>query len=246
MRADDLTHAHTHNMLHKLRLIVYIYNTTHTPKTQDKMDELREEVEHGPVFVNEDGCVIIAIDIEARGPGPRSHGIISIGVCVGSYPKEEVIEKCRFDILPMEQDGQKFEPRCFDEFWSKHKDLLKKLTCDAKSASEQMAAFRKLIDKYPNAYIVCDNPGFDFGIINYYLDVHQLPTLNYDSNGHYRNTHDSDSYARGKMIYQIDRQWFDNAVAIDKRQPSLDALQKHMPEDDAEIVYRLHVLVMQW
>lgn len=152
--------------------------------------------EHGyvkaPVFVNEDGCVIIAIDIEARGPGPRSNGIISIGVCVGSYPKEEVIEKCRFDILPMEEPdgGQMFEPRCFNEFWSKHEDLLEKLTCDAKSASQQMPAFRKFIDKYPNAYIVCDNPGFDFGMINYYLDVYQLPTLNYDSNGHYRNTHD--------------------------------------------------------
>ena len=57
--------------------------------------------------------VIIAIDIEARGQGPVTHGIISIGVCVGNSSREEVIEKRRFDLLPL--PGQSIEKRCFDE-----------------------------------------------------------------------------------------------------------------------------------
>lgn len=43
---------------------------------------------------------IFAIDIETRGQGPHSHGIISIGVCVGSAGREEVLEKVRFDLKP--------------------------------------------------------------------------------------------------------------------------------------------------
>jgi hypothetical protein len=195
--------------------------------------------------------VIIAIDIEARGPGPRSHGIVSIGVCVGSTTSEEdhVIEKCRFDLKRINL-MQKYEKRCFDEFWSKNLDLKSELTCNAKDAREQMNAFRQLIDKYPNAYIVCDNPGFDFGMINYYLDFYGLATLNYDSKGGYQNTHDSDSYARGKLGYGLDKPWMSNDSVItrcrhDFPHTIVAQLTKHMPEDDAELIYHLHKNIMK-
>lgn len=184
-----------------------------------------------------ENTVIFAIDIEARGQGPLSHGIISIGVCVGSGTEEKVLEKHRFDLKPM--PGQKFEQRCWNEFWVHHTDLLGEFRRNAKPTEEQIKAFRELLDRWGDAYILCDNPGFDFGMINFYLDMHGHPTLNYTSDLKYRNTHDADSYGRGVFGQGVDSPWFSNNDAckgLDLDPSSHD----HSPENDAEFIYRLH------
>lgn len=184
---------------------------------------------------------IFAVDIETRGQGPRSHGIVSIGVCVGSTKEEKVLEKARFDLLPLPQ--QFIEERCQKEFWDKHPDLYKTLQLNAKPFAEAMKSFGEFIQKWDDQgelYIVSDNPGFDFGFINYYMDLSGQHTLNYkvvDGVPIYRNTHDADSYGRGKCSQTVKDPWFCTKDHCPQVNPGL---QNHMPEDDAEYIYRTH------
>jgi len=191
--------------------------------------------------------VVISLDIEARGQGPKRHGIMAIGVCVGSMAEEKVLEKVRYDIKPL--PNQSLEKRCWDTFWCKHKDNFNLFTANAKEAKGQITAFRALLDKWhkqsDTVYIVSDNPGFDFGMINYYLDYFSLPTLNYAHNGNYTNTHDADSYGRGVMKQGFESQWFSNSQACAHFKLDLDPEDHdHMPENDAEFIYRLHFQVV--
>lgn len=191
--------------------------------------------------------IIFAVDIEARGLGPYSNGIISIGVCVGRSDKEVVIEKIRFDIAPLYH--QTMDPICYSEFWSKNKTQYTALTKNALPAKSQIPLFRSLLDKYDvdhNVYIVSDNPAFDFGMINYYLDIFELPTLSHkrvgDTKVEYRKVHDADSYGRGLLGYTVDQPWLGNRVIakhIGTGHINIDD-HDHMPENDAEIIYKIH------
>lgn len=200
--------------------------------------------------------VILAIDIESRGQGPSSNGIMSIGVCVGSGNEERVFEKKRFDMLPL--DGQVMEARCYDEFWSKNKPQFDALTKNAVDPMRQIQAFRELVNRWdsvcPNLYIVADNPAFDIGMINYYLDRAFLPTLTYkvtpDGKLEYRNVHDADSYGRAILHQGIDDPWLSNASLLKVVGPLArgvdETLHNHMPENDAEFIYRLHLHAMMF
>lgn len=200
--------------------------------------------------------VIFAIDIESRGQGPASHGIMSIGVCIGSGLEERVFEKQRFDMLPMQ--GQMMEPRCYDEFWSKNKPQFDALTKNASDAMMQIRKFRELVNRWdsvcPSLYIVADNPAFDIGMINYYLDRASLPTLTYKITDQgkleYRNVHDADSYGRALLHQGINDQWMSNAALLKVVGPLAagvdETLHNHMPENDAEFIYRLHLQAMMF
>jgi len=195
---------------------------------------------------------IFAIDIETRGQGPVSHGLISIGVCVGSTTAEKVIDKRRFDFLPL--TDQQMEKRCWDEFWSVNQPQLKKLKQNAQDPIKQIKAFRTFLDeidqRFDSVYILSDNPGFDFGVINYYLDLAKLSVLNYkqtkDGKLEYRNNHDADSYARGKLSYGFDQQWISNedVVKVVGANHLNTKDHDHMPENDAEFIYKLHYNVV--
>ena len=119
----------------------------------------------------------------------------------------------------------------------------------AKPAGTQMAQFRNLLDKWDKThelYIVADNPGFDFGFVNVYLDMIKQPSLNYkknfDGSLQYRSNHDSDSYARGLLRFSINKPWISNKHVIRTLQLNLDADDHdHMPENDAELLYKLQV-----
>lgn len=194
------------------------------------------------------GSVIFSIDIECRGQGPWRHGIISIGVCVGSATKEEVIEKRRWDLAPF--PGQTMEQRCMDEFWSKHLVHLQTLTAHAMDPVVAMREFRAYLDscytRFSDVYLVCDNAGFDFGNINAYLDRAGEPTLFYryrpDRSLEYVCLHDSDAYGRGLLRQQFNDPWMSNARVLKYlgvAHVDLEA-HDHMPENDAEVIYRVH------
>ena len=198
--------------------------------------------------------VIIAIDIESRGTSVKRNGIISIGVCVGDATTENVIEKIRFDVAPLE--GQIMEKRCQDEFWSKHKDIYKTLTENPTPAKKAMSVFRGLIDHWhtnaESVYIVSDNPAFDFGMVNYYLDEFGLLPLSYKTNAdgiaEYVPLHDTDSYARGSLGQGFNNQWVNDTDVIRTHLGTQDTLNKdshnHLPENDAEFIYRLHFQIV--
>lgn len=201
--------------------------------------------------MNTKPAAVMAIDIEARGQGPLSHGIVSIGVCIGHPYREQVFYKHRFDILPM--NNQVMEERCMNDFWVNHMDKLGRMQKHAKPAMEQIIAFRALIDKWDSThelYIIADNPAFDFGMINTYLDLFGKPTLGYkkSANGQlvYRNLHDCDSYARGFFHMKYDKPFASNSKIITALGLNhLNAADHdHMPENDAELMYKIHIALV--
>jgi hypothetical protein len=187
--------------------------------------------------------MIIAIDIEGRGPSAIRNGIVSIGVAVATKDGK-LVEKRRFDILPYPR--QTMDSKCFNEFWSKQGDLLHLLESHATSPSVAMASFRGFIDQWSEVYLICDTPAYDFSFINYYLDNESLPLLQFDRDGNFRATHDGDSYARGRCHYSFERQWISNDDACKQMgvvRPTTP-LRAHLPEDDAHGILLTHLALV--
>lgn len=198
--------------------------------------------------------MMFVIDIEGRGPSASRNGIVSIGVCVGTKPTDSttppgVIAKHRFDLLPL--PAQTMDPKCKATFWDlQPNNLLSILQDSAVEASVGIKAFRECLDSYassdPDLYILSDNPAYDFAYIDYYLDLFGHPTLAYKADLSWRPLHDADSYTRGLLRYQTDKQWVSNnqiasSLNLDTQMP---ALTSHMPEDDAEGIYRFHYALL--
>lgn len=184
---------------------------------------------------------IVAFDVEARGLSPVKHGIVSVGICVGDT-RGVVLYKHRWNVKPME--GQAFEPRCQAQFWDKHPQLLETL-CEKQISARQFAReFRTFLDERKhNMYLLTDNPAFDAKFIDYYLELFGHRGMQYDTTDDsvYRCIHDSDSYTRGRLGFNCEQQWVD-----DKEIPGivLPQITAHLPEDDAEKIYKVHLQVV--
>ena len=181
--------------------------------------------------------VIFAFDIETRGKSPARHGIVSCGVCIGTT-SGKVMMKTRWNVA--KAAGQSFEPRCMEEFWNKQGRLLEELSDNPMSPQDFAELFRRILDSYDakyDVYLLSDNPTFDAGFINHYLDLAGLDSMQYKADGRsYRSVHDSDSYSRGFMQYGFDRPWVsDKDLGV-----PLPDIPAHYPENDAERIYRVH------
>lgn len=123
-------------------------------------------------------------------------------------------------------------------------DVLQRLQVNALPPIEAMLGFGLFLhqwDERGDLYIVSDNPGFDFGMINYYMDISGQHSLNYkvmpDGSLQYRSNHDADSYGRGKAHQDAYNPWYSTRDHCPQVNPDLHG---HMPEDDAEYIYRTH------
>lgn len=200
---------------------------------------------------------MLVIDIEGRGRSASRNGIISIGVCVGvsgASPYPCVVEKRRFDLQPFTE--QDMDPKCKREFWDKQPPhLLELLQQNAVPPMAGINAFRSYLDEWhakATLYIVSDNPAYDFAFIDAYLDRAGLPTLAYHFNAArdlvFSALHDADSYARGFRLQEPHDPWVSNKELIQTlnlvtRDPTdleMPTLVAHLPEDDAEEIYRFH------
>jgi hypothetical protein len=115
----------------------------------------------------------------------------------------------QWNVEPLTPD-QTFEQRCLDEFWNKQpKGFLESLQQNTVEARVFATQFRELLNKFDkNLYILSDNPTFDCGYINYYLDYFGLDSMQFGSDGKsYRVIHDSDSYACGIVKAPITYNW---------------------------------------
>lgn len=192
--------------------------------------------------------MMFVIDIEGRGKSVSRNGIVSIGVCIGLkngglFP--EVIEKRRFDLLPL--PGQVMDPVCKSEFWDAQPNgLLETLQANAVDPIQGITEFRTYLDAWnnrdPELYILCDNPAYDFAFIDHYLDVAGLLPLAYNTLGKFRALHDADSYTRGMFAQRPNSPWTNNKEIIERLalKIGLTSLVAHSPEDDAEGIYRFH------
>lgn len=145
------------------------------------------------------------------------------------------------------------------EFWHKSDEmraLLARLTANPVPALEGIAAFRALLDRFEDPVILSDNASFDYGFINYYLDLAGLPSLRCDATRtKYRPLYDTDSYARGATHMGYDKRWVNDAEVAtqlnnwvgwaDDEFPNKE-LHNHIPENDAEYIWRHHMAVLAY
>ncbi len=188
--------------------------------------------------------IIIALDIETNGSYVLKNEIISIGYCIGDEDGNVKV-KGRFDL----EATSAMEQRCQTEFWSKHMDKYAALQKDAISQAEGAYRFMHLIDDLDEKYklrIIVDNPAFDVKFIDVLLERHlgRRP-LHYKHNKHYRSIYDIDSYTRGVLGLQLSDMWTDDKQLIEKFSLKIDANHTHMPDDDAEYIYKYHAAVLK-
>jgi hypothetical protein len=199
---------------------------------------------------NQKPTIVFAFDVEARGKSMIHHGIVSVGVCIGTA-NGVVLFKCRWNVAPI--PGQFYEQRCLDEFWSAHPQLKEELEKKPVDAVEFAAQFRELIniwEKDADLYLLTDNPAFDASFINYYLDSAGQASMQYaeDRKTYAHAVHDSDSFVRGALRYHWTEQWVSDDEAMRQLAivaPGTSELVPHMPEDDAERIFRNHVRIVQ-
>jgi 3' exoribonuclease, RNase T-like len=192
---------------------------------------------------------IFTFDIENRGKSPSRHGILAVGLVIGNQ-NGDIIFKKQWNLEKL-FETQDFELRCIDEFWSKQpKELLESLMQNQVSAKQFAQEFRELLNKYENGlYILSDNPTFDAGFINYYLDHFGLDSMQYGSNGKsYRIIHDSDSYACGAVHAPLSYNWPSDdeiALMLGFKSPDKSHLMTHNPTDDASKIYLQFIAVIK-
>lgn len=190
----------------------------------------------------------IAFDIEKAGCGLIGHPIFSIGICVGDADGN-VLQKKRINLRigwPLVDDNGRiknygsFEPRCWDQFWSKQpKDLVEQLKSGAVDQHEGFASFSRFLDTFEdNAEVVflSDNPSFDIATLDANLERYsnRMP-LRYSASWAYRTVVDTDSVMDllpKRELAKITEKFVDPFVVHD-----------HDPANDAEYIYRSYVAV---
>jgi DNA polymerase III alpha subunit (gram-positive type) len=184
---------------------------------------------------------ILALDIETNGSDLIRNEIISIGYCAGNL-KFENMAKNRINF----KYTSKFEPNCWN-FWSKYPKVLNKLSQDQLEPDVGIKKFIDYVDTLDDIYdlrIITDNPSFDISFINYYLSkyLERLP-INYvhGIGSNYRCIFDTDSYSRGALRQNYSSPWTYDTTVIKKFNLKFDATHSHMPDEDAEYIYKLHI-----
>jgi hypothetical protein len=134
------------------------------------------------------------------------------------------------------------DAKCKEEFWDKQPHLQKKLKEATQTECEAICDYVKVWDRIPDelgAYkqlvLGADNPEFDFGLLNTYVEKHlnRLP-LRYTKEGNYRSIKDfSDAVWEMGFGKTVD----DAATTI---QP-----HDHNPSNDAEHNYISHLICLE-
>jgi len=167
--------------------------------------------------------IIITFDIETTGQYIQKDLCFAIGYCVGEIGGGSDGKKARYmetgkwlvDLgKPADQSWQQFwaskswEKRCFDEFWSKHTDLLDRFNNDPERLPnlETMIvklnnALRRWEHAFPGGFLVAfDTLNFDSVWLNQLLQQHHYADLARQRDGTgWRGALEVDSYRFGRL-----------------------------------------------
>ena len=116
----------------------------------------------------------LTVDIERKGK-QFHHGIMAIGACLGDAEGTILEQKAFCSKVPPKDE---FEKRTWDEFWSKHPDVLARI--DAAAVPDALSEFQIWLFGIEKKYgpfgrkhrdkvkfrLVSDNPAYDIGHIN--------------------------------------------------------------------------------
>lgn len=194
-------------------------------------------------------CVIFCFDVETRGFSPLRHGLMAVGLVIGTTEGDVLLKK-EWKILPLYKE-QTYEKRCLDEFWNNNIELKNYLETDAIEPHIFAKEFRELLNMWETSgsvYLLSDNPNFDAKFIDHYLDVYSLLPIQYHHDGRtYRPVHDSESYCRG-LVKSVDfkNQWCDDRQGCESLGLNLPIFvgSKHLPADDAEHIFKIHCMFL--
>lgn len=177
----------------------------------------------------------VAFDVEKKG-AKFEHPIIQIGV---AYTNS-------LDVAPrtasfcFDYPGAPFEKRCYDEFWVKNLDILKRIQKEAKPAKaewERFVDFLNALEKeHSKIKILSDNPAYDIEAIDWHLDKEcGRAGIRYTSTGKYRPVIDSSEMVKGlsKSVRDAIQAKVDKAIQ-----------HTHWAPDDAQGIL-LHYLLTQ-
>lgn len=187
---------------------------------------------------------VLALDIETNGSYPLMNEIVSIGYCVGDE-EGSIVETGRFDM----KVTTPFEPKCYNDFWSKHMDIYEILQKHAVEPATAMRNFVDFVDHWDDLSelrIITDNPAFDVKFIDIAMNryLNRRP-LHYKHDKYYRPIYDTDSYARGVLGLQLDEEWTSDDQVMRELGFSVESIHDHMPEHDAEYIYRMHIATLK-
>lgn len=198
--------------------------------------------------------IFVALDIEKAGALHIKHPIVSIGWCIGDADgkvlcKDRINLNVKWPTIeqnPDVRDYGDFEPRCWDEFWSKRpRDLIDSMKANAYEQKKGIEQFARLLDfletEYPSPnheiVFLTDNPAFDIAALDVALElqVGRMP-IRYDSKGRYRSIQIPDEAMHLLSAHD----------ARDLVRAYVDCVVKHDhdPSNDAEHVYRQYLLVL--
>lgn len=190
---------------------------------------------------------IFAVDIETSGPSFSRNGIIAIGYCVGLLDGTVISKKRICMDLP---ENSCFNERCWTTFWNFQQDILKELQQNTVTPELGIREFSNdlhIFEQLYNLKIVSDNPVFDIGFINYYLDkyLNDKP-MYYTRDGlTYRTVYDMNSYNFGVCHQRYDQPTIEDSEIIEKFGIDLNnVIHDHRPENDAHYIYEFHRQMM--
>ena len=193
--------------------------------------------------------VLVAVDDEGTGSRMSVNGMVAIGWYIGHITGEK-IDKGRISLA---LGPRQFELRCVEQYWAaKDKDgkqpqmeQLKVFQKEAVDPKVGMQKFIDMIDKLEDKFelaFISDNPAYDFGFINHYLDVYlnRGPLSVKKDQTSYRPLYDIASFAleytvkkaNGASLVFDTRKYIAHMTRIDAEN------HDHWPENDAEGIYR--------
>jgi hypothetical protein len=200
--------------------------------------------------------ILVTFDIEKTGRMNLGHPINSIGWCVGDLfgrvlQKSKINLKVRWPTIVSEDtktmDYGDFEPRCWDEFWSKRPPaLIEELKKDAHEQEFGMTKFATWLDvlekEYPEAthkiVFLSDNASFDIAALDVNLERYtKRGPIRYSLSGKFRSLYPPDdmlAIVPDDVLEPLIKKRIDAVVEHD-----------HDPSNDAEHIYRQFILAME-
>jgi hypothetical protein len=193
--------------------------------------------------------IVLAFDIERAG-ATREYDTIAIGAVVMDSNYNE-LGRYYFDCYYPETT---FEPRCYEQFWSKNQNILEKMLYTGPQSKNEREKemicgffeFRKKWEQYAetnnmNYYLVSDNNVFDGGFINELMFKHmsdKLPIPYNASKQEYDTFYETHSIMKGFLLNQrINKEWnLFEEIAKTINVPKCVVNHDHNPANDAYVI----------
>ncbi len=222
----------------------------------------------------------VAFDIETTGASLEKDLCFAVGYCAG-YSETDIVEEGKWVIdlhqiiqpkllppLPNGSDGlwetgwqvSGFEMRCFTEFWSKHLDILNRLSDEAQYDAERYIFYQlnKLLERLETVGIgrpaeeeaglrtekkglkfslVFDTVAYDTTWINHRLQKYGYAQLTAKRDGTgYRSCYELDSFRLGLAGMRPDAPWEQRKAAVVCSEHRVEGAD-HDPQVDAHNIF---------